>query len=51
VVYRILIRKKGFKSITKVFSSKSMAVQFALNLNKVYSSHSHLLYLFYKTLP
>jgi len=32
VVYRVLIRKKGFKSITKVFSTKKMAVQFASRL-------------------
>jgi len=40
VVYRVLIRKKGFKSITKVFSSKRMAVQFA---NRVESSNEALL--------
>ena len=40
VVYRVLIRKKGFKSITKVFSSKRMAIQFA---NRVESSNEALL--------
>ena len=40
VVYRVLIRKKGFKSITKVFSTKRMAVQFA---NRVESSNEALL--------
>ena len=40
VVYRVLIRKKGFKSISKVFSSKRMAVQFA---NRVESSNEALL--------
>ena len=28
-VYRVLIRKKGFKTITKVFDKKSKAVNFA----------------------
>ena len=40
VVYRVLIRKKGFKSITKVFSTKRMATQFA---NRVESSNEELL--------
>ena len=40
VVYRVLIRKKGFKSITKVFSSKRMAIQFS---NRVESSNEALL--------
>jgi hypothetical protein len=40
VVYRVLIRKKGFKPITKVFSTKRMATQFA---NRVESSNEELL--------
>ena len=40
VVYRVLIRKKGFKSISKVFSSKRMAIQFS---NRVESSNEALL--------
>jgi len=40
VVYRALIRKKGFKPITKVFTTKRLAVQFA---SRVESSNEELL--------
>ena len=33
IVYRVLIRKAGTKSISKTFASKKLAIQFAESIN------------------
>ena len=33
IVYRVLIRKAGAKSISKTFTSKKLAIQFAESIN------------------